>query len=133
MSSRLQFFRWLIFVGRWQPRDLSRRQQRWRRKKRAAATSATAAVRLRGCRWRRFQQGCGCNWRKTGQRCTRLLRRRAAAVWSESERRLLLQRKIAAGGFLPQGSLLAAIKEDGSKRSLLAVLGSERCMLRLKG
>ncbi|RRT73470.1 hypothetical protein B296_00001177 [Ensete ventricosum] len=44
-----------------------------------------------------------------------------------------LQRKIAAGGFLPQGSLLAAIKEDGSKRSLLAVLGSERCMLRLKG
>ncbi|RZS11436.1 hypothetical protein BHM03_00042767 [Ensete ventricosum] len=44
-----------------------------------------------------------------------------------------LQRKIAAGSFLPQGSLLAAIKEDGSKRSLLAVLGSERCMLRLKG
>ncbi|RWW65978.1 hypothetical protein BHE74_00026673 [Ensete ventricosum] len=44
-----------------------------------------------------------------------------------------LQRKIAAGNFLPQGSLLAAIKEDGSKRSLLAVLGSERCILRLKG
>ncbi|RRT40511.1 hypothetical protein B296_00039531 [Ensete ventricosum] len=31
-----------------------------------------------------------------------------------------LQRKIDAGSFLPQGSLLAAIKEDGSKRSLLA-------------
>ncbi|RWW33339.1 hypothetical protein GW17_00001956 [Ensete ventricosum] len=44
-----------------------------------------------------------------------------------------LQRKIAAGSFLPQGSLLAAIKENGSKRSLLAALGSERCMLRLKG
>ncbi|RZR90418.1 hypothetical protein BHM03_00018299 [Ensete ventricosum] len=44
-----------------------------------------------------------------------------------------LQRKIAAGSFLPQGSLLAVIKEDGSKRSLLTALGSERCMLRLKG
>ncbi|RWV83794.1 hypothetical protein GW17_00054554 [Ensete ventricosum] len=44
-----------------------------------------------------------------------------------------LQRKIAAGSFLPQGSLLAAIKEDRSKRSLLAALGSERCVLRLKG
>ncbi|RWV79687.1 hypothetical protein GW17_00059138, partial [Ensete ventricosum] len=44
-----------------------------------------------------------------------------------------LQRKIAAGSFLLQGSLLVAIKEDGSKRLLLAALGSERCMLRLKG
>ncbi|RZS27557.1 hypothetical protein BHM03_00061050 [Ensete ventricosum] len=44
-----------------------------------------------------------------------------------------LQRKIAVGSFLPQGSLLAAIKEDDSKRSLLAALGSERCMLQLKG
>ncbi|RRT79229.1 hypothetical protein B296_00006738 [Ensete ventricosum] len=33
-----------------------------------------------------------------------------------------LQRKITAGSFLPQGSLLAVIKEDGSERSLLAVL-----------
>ncbi|RWW74780.1 hypothetical protein BHE74_00017258 [Ensete ventricosum] len=41
--------------------------------------------------------------------------------------------KIDAGSFLPQGSLLATIKEDGSKRSLLAALGSERCVLRLKG
>ncbi|RZS26387.1 hypothetical protein BHM03_00059717, partial [Ensete ventricosum] len=46
---------------------------------------------------------------------------------------LRLQRKIAAGSCLPQGSLLAAIKEDGSKRSLLATLGSERCVLWLKG
>ncbi|RWW01602.1 hypothetical protein GW17_00035343 [Ensete ventricosum] len=44
-----------------------------------------------------------------------------------------LQRKIAAGSFLPQGSPLATIKEDGSKRSRLVALGSERCMLRLKG
>ncbi|RRT56306.1 hypothetical protein B296_00034155, partial [Ensete ventricosum] len=44
-----------------------------------------------------------------------------------------LQRKIVVSSFLPQGSLLAAIKEDGSKRSLLAALGSERCVLRLKG
>ncbi|RWW03634.1 hypothetical protein GW17_00033189 [Ensete ventricosum] len=44
-----------------------------------------------------------------------------------------LQRKIAAGSFLPQGSLLAAIKENGSKRSLLTTLGSERCVLWLKG
>ncbi|RWW11694.1 hypothetical protein GW17_00024678, partial [Ensete ventricosum] len=44
-----------------------------------------------------------------------------------------LQRKIAVGSFLPQGSLLAAIKEDDRNRSLLAVLDSERCMLRLKG
>ncbi|RZR80586.1 hypothetical protein BHM03_00006640 [Ensete ventricosum] len=43
-----------------------------------------------------------------------------------------LQQKIAAGSFLPQGSLLAAIKEDDNKRSLLAALGSERCVLRLK-
>ncbi|RRT39204.1 hypothetical protein B296_00031037, partial [Ensete ventricosum] len=41
--------------------------------------------------------------------------------------------KIAAGSFLPQGSLLAAIKEDGSKRSLLAAMGSERCVLWFKG
>ncbi|RWW70617.1 hypothetical protein BHE74_00021690 [Ensete ventricosum] len=44
-----------------------------------------------------------------------------------------LQRKIAARSFLLQGSLLAVIKEDGSKRSLLAALGNKRCMLRLKG
>ncbi|RRT34320.1 hypothetical protein B296_00052557 [Ensete ventricosum] len=44
-----------------------------------------------------------------------------------------LQRKIDDGSFFPQGSLLAPIKEDGSKRSLLAAFGSERCMLRLKG
>ncbi|RWV77844.1 hypothetical protein BHE74_00032633 [Ensete ventricosum] len=44
-----------------------------------------------------------------------------------------LQRKIAAGSFLPQGSLLAMIKEDGSERSLLAALCSEGCVLRLKG
>ncbi|RRT68340.1 hypothetical protein B296_00025840 [Ensete ventricosum] len=56
-----------------------------------------------------------------------------------------LQRKIAVGSFLTQGSLLAVIKEDGCERSLLAVikedgcersllatLGSERCVLRLK-
>ncbi|RZR91914.1 hypothetical protein BHM03_00020094 [Ensete ventricosum] len=91
---------------------------------------ATAPVRLRGCRWHRLQQGCGYNRRKTEQRCTRLLRRRAAMVWSE--RRLLLSRKIVAGSFLPQGSLLAMIKEDGSKRSLLAVLDSERCVMWLK-
>ncbi|RRT85250.1 hypothetical protein B296_00003360 [Ensete ventricosum] len=35
--------------------------------------------------------------------------------------------------FVPQGSLLVAIKEDDSKRSLLAVLCSERCVLQLKG
>ncbi|RZS17203.1 hypothetical protein BHM03_00049321 [Ensete ventricosum] len=44
-----------------------------------------------------------------------------------------LQRNIAAGSFLPQGSLLVAIKEDGSERLLLAALCSERCVLRLKG
>ncbi|RWW63136.1 hypothetical protein BHE74_00029698 [Ensete ventricosum] len=44
-----------------------------------------------------------------------------------------LQWKIDAGSFWPQGSLLTAIKKDGSTRSLLAVLGSERCMMRLKG
>ncbi|RZS08348.1 hypothetical protein BHM03_00039303 [Ensete ventricosum] len=44
-----------------------------------------------------------------------------------------LQRKIVAGSFLPQGLLLAVIKEDGSERSLLAALGIERCVLRLKG
>ncbi|RZS04564.1 hypothetical protein BHM03_00034920 [Ensete ventricosum] len=51
-------------------------------------------------------------------------------LWADVNR---LQRKIAAGSFLPQGSLLATIKENGSKRSLLAALGSERCVLRLKG
>ncbi|RRT34432.1 hypothetical protein B296_00057034, partial [Ensete ventricosum] len=44
-----------------------------------------------------------------------------------------LQRKITTGSFLPQRLLLATIKEDGSKRSLLATLGSERCVLQLKG
>ncbi|RZS14108.1 hypothetical protein BHM03_00045768 [Ensete ventricosum] len=43
-----------------------------------------------------------------------------------------LQRKIVVGIFLPQGSLLATIKEDDNKRSLLVVLGSERYVLRLK-
>ncbi|RWW49648.1 hypothetical protein BHE74_00044158, partial [Ensete ventricosum] len=76
---------WLIFVGRWQPRDLNRKAATMRRKKRAAAMSAAVA------------------------------------------------RKITAGSFLPQGSLLAAIKEDGSERSLLAALCNERCVLRLKG
>ncbi|RWW02758.1 hypothetical protein GW17_00034136 [Ensete ventricosum] len=42
---------------------------------------------------------------------------------------LLLQRKIAAGSFLPQGSLLAVIKEDDSTRLLLAALGSEKCIV----
>ncbi|RWW74463.1 hypothetical protein BHE74_00017598 [Ensete ventricosum] len=37
-----------------------------------------------------------------------------------------LQRKIVAGSFLPQGSLLAVTKEDGSERSLLAVLGRQQ-------
>ncbi|RWW81954.1 hypothetical protein BHE74_00009611 [Ensete ventricosum] len=37
-----------------------------------------------------------------------------------------LQRKITAGSFLPQGSLLAAIKEVSSKRSLLAALSSKK-------
>ncbi|RRT70366.1 hypothetical protein B296_00000479 [Ensete ventricosum] len=73
---------------------------------------AAVVVRLRGCRWYRLQQGCGCNRRKMGPRFVQLL-----------------QRKIAAGSFLPQGSLLAMIKEGGSERSLLAALGSERCVL----
>ncbi|RRT33804.1 hypothetical protein B296_00050851 [Ensete ventricosum] len=79
MSLRLRFFRWLIFVGRWQPRDLSRKATTMRRKKRAAAMLAAVAVRLCGCKWHRLQQGCGCNKRKTGQRCARLLWRGAAA------------------------------------------------------
>ncbi|RZS23959.1 hypothetical protein BHM03_00056975 [Ensete ventricosum] len=41
------------------------------------------------------------------------------------------QRKIAASSV--SGSLLAAIKEDGSERLLLAALCNERCVLRLKG
>ncbi|RWW47528.1 hypothetical protein BHE74_00046473 [Ensete ventricosum] len=44
-----------------------------------------------------------------------------------------LQQKIAAGSFLSQGSLLAMINEDDNERLLLAALGSERCVLRLKG
>ncbi|RWW68242.1 hypothetical protein BHE74_00024247, partial [Ensete ventricosum] len=44
-----------------------------------------------------------------------------------------LQRNIAAGSFLPQGSQLAVIKEDDRKRLLLAALGSERYVLQLKG
>ncbi|RWV87614.1 hypothetical protein GW17_00050369 [Ensete ventricosum] len=39
--------------------------------------SIATAVRLRGYRWRQLQQGCGCNRRKMGQRCTRLLQKRA--------------------------------------------------------
>ncbi|RWW07340.1 hypothetical protein GW17_00029280, partial [Ensete ventricosum] len=96
--------------------------------------------------WRWLQQRCGCNRRKTGQRCTRLLQRRAwwygardhycrvqfvAGRDQDSWQRTIvvgcdvnkLQRKIAADSFLSQGSLLAAIKEDGSERSLLAVKG----------
>ncbi|RRT37720.1 hypothetical protein B296_00033322 [Ensete ventricosum] len=79
----------------------------------AATTSIVTMLRLHGYKWRRLQQGCDCNRRKTRQRCTRLLRRRT--------------QKIVAGSFLPQGSLLAVIKEDGNKRSLLAALGSGRC------
>ncbi|RRT43881.1 hypothetical protein B296_00005902 [Ensete ventricosum] len=36
---------------------------------------------FRGCRWRRLLQGCNYNKRKTGQRCTRLLQRRAVVVY----------------------------------------------------
>ncbi|RZR81960.1 hypothetical protein BHM03_00008282 [Ensete ventricosum] len=74
--------------------------------------STAVVVRLRGYRWHRLQQGYDCNRRKIRQR---------------------LERNIAAGSFLPQGSLLAMFKEDGSERSLLAVLGNKRCVLRLKG
>ncbi|RWV83119.1 hypothetical protein GW17_00055322, partial [Ensete ventricosum] len=45
----------------------------------------------------------------------------------------ILQLKIIASSFLPQGSLLAMIKKDGSKRLLLAVLDSKRCVMWLKG
>ncbi|RRT44632.1 hypothetical protein B296_00008251 [Ensete ventricosum] len=44
-----------------------------------------------------------------------------------------LQRKITTCSFLPQGSLLATIKEDGSERSLLAALCSEGCVMWFKG
>ncbi|RZR71497.1 hypothetical protein BHM03_00005478 [Ensete ventricosum] len=134
---------------------IGRQQRRWR-KKRAAATLVATALLLRGCKWRWLQQGCGCNRRKTGQRFTRLLRggqqrygardgcccvQFVAGRDQDSWQRTIvagcdvnkLQRKIAVGSFLPQESLLAVIKEEGSKRSLLAALGSERCMLRLKG
>ncbi|RZS15397.1 hypothetical protein BHM03_00047233 [Ensete ventricosum] len=121
MLSRLRFFRRLISIGRWQPRDLSWKAAVMMEEEGGsnnvscgcAATSWLQVVLVAARAWR--------NKRKTGQRCTRLLQRRAAAVWSK--RPLLLQRKIAAGNFFPQGSLLAEIKEDGSERSLLAVKG----------
>ncbi|RWV76944.1 hypothetical protein GW17_00062299 [Ensete ventricosum] len=83
--------------------------------------SATAALRLHGCKWRWLQQGCGCNRRKTGQRAeednggiereTATSRvhidvgrdqdswQRKIAAGCDVDR---LQRKIAAGSFLPQ-------------------------------
>ncbi|RWW40784.1 hypothetical protein BHE74_00053773 [Ensete ventricosum] len=97
MSSRLGFFKSLIFVGRWQPRDPSQK-------------AAVMAKEEEG------SNNIGCSYSVTSWL-------QVASVVA----------RIAAGSFLPQGSLLAMIKEDGSKRSLLAMLGSERCMLRLKG
>ncbi|RWW69482.1 hypothetical protein BHE74_00022910 [Ensete ventricosum] len=76
--------------------------------------SAAAALRLRGCRWRWLQQGCGSNRRKTGQRCARLLRRRAAAVWSERPLLVVFN------------SLLATIKTVGSERLLRAAIGQQQ-------
>ncbi|RRT33461.1 hypothetical protein B296_00039806 [Ensete ventricosum] len=118
MSSRLRFFRWLIFVGRWQPRDLSRK-------------AAVMAEEEEGS----SNVGCGCSatsWLQVASVAAAIGGRQGSDVHGCCDVNGL-QRKIAAGSFLPQGSLLAAIKEDGSKRSLLAALGSERCVLRLKG
>ncbi|RZR72667.1 hypothetical protein BHM03_00015603 [Ensete ventricosum] len=103
---------------------------------------AMVAVRLRGCRWRRLQQGCVCNRRKIGSGVHDYCREGkqrygvrdgcchvqfVAGRDQDSWQRTIvtgcdvnrLQRKIAVGSFLPQGSLLAAIKEDGSERLLL--------------
>ncbi|RWW58949.1 hypothetical protein BHE74_00034143, partial [Ensete ventricosum] len=92
---------WLIFVRRWQPRDLSRK-----------AVSTTDEEEGSS------DVGCGC----------------VATSWLQVASVIArLQRKIAAGSFLLQGSLLATIYEDDSKRSLLIALDSKRCMLRLKG
>ncbi|RWW41902.1 hypothetical protein BHE74_00052580 [Ensete ventricosum] len=76
-------------------------------RRRAAATLAAAAVRLRGCRWRWLQQGCGCNRGKMGQRSARLLQRRTAVVWRERPLLVVFT------------SMLAAIKAVGSERLLL--------------
>ncbi|RRT35910.1 hypothetical protein B296_00058497, partial [Ensete ventricosum] len=64
--------------------------------------------------------GCGCNRGKKGRWSARLLQRKTTVVWSE---RLLL---------VMFSSLLAAIKVDGSERSLRAVMkidGNEKSML----
>ncbi|RZS19665.1 hypothetical protein BHM03_00052098 [Ensete ventricosum] len=66
-----------------------------------------AAVRLRGYKWRWLQQRCGCDRGMRGQWSAQLLQRRAATVYSE--RSLLVLFNL----------LLVAIKEVGSKRSLL--------------
>ncbi|RWV82443.1 hypothetical protein BHE74_00013286 [Ensete ventricosum] len=110
---------------------------------------AMVAVRLRGCRWRRLQQGCGCNRRKIGSGVHDYCREGkqwygvrdgcchvqfVAGRDQDSWQRTIvtgcdvnrLQRKIAVGSFLPQGSLLAAIKEDGSERLLLTALGRQQ-------
>ncbi|RRT76438.1 hypothetical protein B296_00025146 [Ensete ventricosum] len=81
-----------------------------------------------GQQWYRARDGCCCVQFVVGRDHDSW--QRTIVAGSNVNR---LQRKIAAGSFLPQGSLLAAIKEDDSTRLLLAALGSERCVLRLKG
>ncbi|RRT61817.1 hypothetical protein B296_00016155 [Ensete ventricosum] len=156
MSSRLRFFRWLIFIERWQPRNLSWKavvmaeEEEGSSNVGCGATSwlqvASATVRVR---LQEEEDGAAMYTTIVEEGNSGMVREMVAIVFN-----LLLaaikivdlavndccrlqckqiERKIVAGSFLSQGLLLAAIKEDGSKRSLLAVLGSKRCMLWLKG
>ncbi|RWW40203.1 hypothetical protein BHE74_00054399 [Ensete ventricosum] len=64
-----------------------------------------------------------------GQRRAQLLQRRAAAVWSERALLVVFNLLLVAKEVGSKRSPLAAIKEDGSERLLLAVLCGEGSLL----
>ncbi|RWV78937.1 hypothetical protein GW17_00060000 [Ensete ventricosum] len=83
MSSRLQFFRWLLSIGRWQPRDLSQKAIAMVEEEEGSSDVGCDCAATSWLRVAWLQQGCGCNRRKMGQRCAQLLRRRTAVIRSK--------------------------------------------------
>ncbi|RZS23817.1 hypothetical protein BHM03_00056799, partial [Ensete ventricosum] len=92
-----------ISIGRWQPRDLSRKATAMVEEEKGSSNVGCGCATTSWLRVAWSQQGCDCNRSKTRQRCARLLRRRTAAI--RSERPLVLVFNL----------LLAAIKTVGSE------------------
>ncbi|RRT61436.1 hypothetical protein B296_00010256, partial [Ensete ventricosum] len=136
-------------TGRWQEQgrwgssggDASRRQEQGRKKGEGGVDCSKVVAAIGGRRGSDVHDCCGGGKYQYDVRddccCVQFVAGRDQDSWQQTLVAgcdvNILQRKIATGCFLPKGSLLAMIKEDGNKRSLLAALGSKICMLQFKG